>query len=571
MKTKETRRERKRSVVEKSPALYISMLIIWIALAVFLWWQFVPKIINVPFLKADVSNTVQVFARILLALNAIFISYFWLNGVKDFIYVIWYYLFKKKLLRRYYEVIETDVTGVKDKVLMIYCTCNDFDGHSLEVSMKQTYQNVTTVILDDSSQEEYKQEIDEFAKSHGVKVVRRASREGFKAGNINNYLQSEECKKAGYGYIVVLDSDEILPEDYVYESLKYFYHDEQIGIVQANHISDRNRNFFMKLFHVGVNAHWPTYQTMKNFYGFSTMLGHGAMIKTDCYEKAGGFPPLVAEDLCLSIESRGLNYYVAFAPNIICKEEYPIDYVAFKKRHSKWTQGNLEFIKRYTKKITRSKMAWYEKMDIVLFTYNLPLTAIFAFFIFMNLMFAPLLSIDLGTVYALWMSIPTIIFFFSPMLNDFITWAFRLNPLRTLAYTFFVVVLYGSMLTTSLISALLGMCGKKAKFIVTPKSSKKISLGFALRFQLPEIIFSTLLLGLSLLFQKSLLPVILIVATGYFSIMLLFFSNRTYTEEEMKKIDKKTSQISYSTNRLLGYNYIVEASRDYDESQEQIA
>ena len=213
-------------------------------------------------------------------------------------------------------------------------------------------------------------------------------------------------------------------------------------------------------------------------------------------------------------------------------------------------------------------MAWYEKMDIVLFTYNLPLTAIFAFFIFMNLMFAPLLSIDLGAVYALWMSIPTIIFFFSPMLNDFIAWAFRLNPLRTLAYTFFVVVLYGSMLTTSLISALLGMCGKKAKFIVTPKSSKKISLGFALRFQLPEIIFSTLLLALSLLFQKSVLPVILIVATGYFSIILLFFSNRTYTGEETKKIDKKTSEISYSTNKLLRYNYIVEASRNYNERQE---
>ena len=569
MKTKE--KERNRSIVQKSPALYVSMVILWLALAVFLWLQFVPMIINVPFVKTDVSNTVRVLASVLLAFNAVFISYFWLNGVKDFIYVIWYYVFKKKFLRRYYKVIETDVAGVKDKVLMIYCTCNDFDGHSLKESMKQTYQNLTTVILDDSSQEEYKKEIDGFAKWHGVKVVRRANREGFKAGNINNYLQSEECKRAKYDYIVVLDSDEILPENYVYESLKYFYHDEKIGIVQANHISDRNRNFFMKLFHIGVNAHWPTYQTMKNFYGFSTMLGHGAMIKMDCYEKVGGFPPLVAEDLCLSIEARELEYYVAFAPNIICKEEYPIDYVAFKKRHSKWTQGNLEFIKRYTKKIVRSKMTWYEKMDIVLFTYNLPLTAIFAFFIFMNLMFAPLLSIDLGAVYALWMSIPTIIFFFSPMLNDFITWAFRLNPLRTIAYTFFVIVLYGSMLTTSLISALLGMFGKKAKFIVTPKSTKKISLRFALRFQLPEIIFSTLLLGLSFLFQRSVLPVILIVTTGYFSIILLFFSNRTYTGEQTKKIDQKTSKISYSTNMLIKYNRIVEDSCDYKEQQEQIA
>ena len=274
------------------------------------------------------------------------------------------------------------------------------------------------------------------------------------------------------------------------------------------------------------------------------------MIKRDCYEKVGGFPSLVAEDLCLSIEARSVGYYVAFAPNIICREEYPIDYVAFKKRHSKWTQGNLEFIKKYTGKITRSKMKWYEKMDIVLFTYNLPLTAVFAFFIFMNLTICPLLHINLGEVYSLWMLIPTVIFFFSPMLNDFITWAFRMNPLRTLLYTICVIILYGSMLTTSLVSAVLGMCGKKAKFIVTPKSSQKIGLGFALRFQWKEISFSTLLIALSLLFQKSIAPIILIAITGYASIFLLFFSNKRYTEEQTLLFDKKTMEKSCAIEKM---------------------
>ena len=358
--------------------------------------------------------------------------------------------------------MKTDVSNVNDKVLMVYCTCNDFDASSLEKSMKQSYGNITTVILDDSTEESYKVEIDNFALKHNLKVIRRENRIGFKASNINNYLMSEECKKDGYDYVVILDSDEILPYNYVVESLKYFYTYSNIGIVQANHVSTRNRNFFMKIFHIGVNSHWPTYQTMKHFYGFSTMLGHGAMIKRDCYEKVGGFPNLVAEDLCLSIEARNYGYYVAFAPNIICEEEYPVDYVAFKKRHSKWTQGNLEFIKRYTGKIIKSKMKWYEKMDIVLFTYNLPLTAIFAFYIFLNLIFAPLLFIDLGSVYTLWMIIPTIIFFFSPMLNDVFCWLFRINIFRFLFYFFNVIILYGSMLTTSLISAPLGMFGKKA-------------------------------------------------------------------------------------------------------------
>ena len=553
---------KKRDVMRKSPALYITMLIIWVVLTVFLWWNFLPNIIDVPFFIGErISAGTKIGARILLSFNAVFISYFWLNGVKDFIYVIWYYIFRKKMYARYYDVIETDVSGAKDKVLMAYCTCNDFDGRSLEESMKQSYPFVTTVILDDSTTAEYKKAVDEFAQKHGVAVVRRKDRKGFKAGNINHYFMSKKCKDEGYGYYVILDSDEILPPDYVQESLKYFYARKNIGIVQANHVSNRNRNFFMKLFHIGVNSHWPTYQTMKHFYGFSTMLGHGAMLKRECYESAGGFPPLVAEDLCLSIEARSAGYLVAFAPNIVCKEEYPVDYVAFKKRHSKWTQGNLEFIKKYTGKISKAKMNWFEKLDIVLFTYNLPLTAIFAFFIFANLLLAPLLSIDLGRAYAVWMIIPTTIFFFSPMLNDFITWTFRLSLLRTLAYTFSVVILYGSMLTTSLVSALLGVFGKRAKFVVTPKSSRKITLWFALKFQWKEFAFSTLLLLLSLLFHGGVLPVFLIILTGYASVGLLFFSNIPYSEAETKRIDAQTSKISLAQNALFQYNKRVEGEK----------
>ena len=548
------RRKNPRDTMAKSPTLYITMLVLWALLATLLWVYFFPKIVNVPFVAGrSISLGLQIGARVLLVFNGLFISYFWLNGVKDFIYVVWYYIFRSRLLKRYYKVIDTDVSNVQDKVLMAYCTCNDFDGTSLEKCLKQSYSNVDTVILDDSTEAAYKDAVDAFAEKHGIKVVRRTDRKGFKAGNINNYFQSEECRAAGYDFFVILDSDEIIPENYVEESLKYFYAYENVGIVQANHVSDRNRNFFMKLFHVGVNSHWPTYQTMKHFYGFSTMLGHGAMIKRDCYDKAGGFPPLVAEDLCLSIEARSAGYYVAFAPNIVCREEYPIDYVAFKKRHSKWTQGNLEFIKKYTGRITASKMKWFEKMDIVLFTYNLPLTAIFAFFIFANLMIAPLLAIDLGAAYAAWMIIPTIIFFFSPMLNDFITWTFRLNPLRTIVYTVSVVMLYGSMLTTSLVSALLGVFGKKAKFIVTPKSSKEVGFWFAIKFQWKELLFSTLLLVISLVFHGGVLPVLLIIVTGYSSIILVFFSNVRYSAEETAEIDRKTMQLTLSANRLFQY------------------
>ena len=534
----------------KSNILYIILFAAWIILGTILWYKLIQGILYPPFkLNVIPSTFLFVIARVLLIFNGLFITYFWLNGVKDFIYVIWYFSFRSKMLKCYSLIINKDVSFVKDKVLMVYCTCNDFDEKSLKKSMMQDYKFVRTVILDDSSDEAYKRRINSFARKNGIKVVRREKREGFKAGNINNYLLSDECKEDGdFDYVVILDSDEIVPSNFVAECLKYFYSCKDVGIVQASHVSTRNRNFFMKLFHIGVNSHWQTYQTMKHFYGFSTMLGHGAMIKKECYLDSNGFPSLVAEDLCISIEARNKGWFVAFAPNIVCQEEYPIDYLAFKKRHSKWTQGNLEFIKKYTGKIIKSNMNWYEKCDIVLFTYNLPLTAMFVFYIFLNLVIMPYVGLELSSVFEMWMLIPTIIFFFSPMLNDVFFWLFRINILRFLLYFFMVIILYGSMLTTSLLSALLGMFGKKAVFIVTPKTSQKISLALALKSQLPEFIFSTILLLLAFLIQGTVLPIILIVLTGYLSFILVFFSSVQYDKRRTKEIDKETILITLSQN-----------------------
>lgn len=537
--------------LRKTPALYIAMLAAWAGLCAWLWYNLGHGFVSLPF-RAGVqpSAALRAAACVLVALNGVFITYFWLNGVKDFLYVVWYRLAKGALAKRLRAVTEADVSHVHDKVLLLYCTCNDFDGESLQRCMRQRYGNFETVILDDSSDPAFRAAVDGFAAENGLRVVRRADRSGFKAGNINHFLLSDEVKKSDYKYAVILDSDEVVPENFITECLKYFVTYQNVGIVQANHIATRNRNFFMKLFHIGVNSHWPAYQSMKQRYGFCSMLGHGAMLRRDCYEAAGGFPPLVAEDLCLSIELRGAGFCVAFAPNIVCCEEYPVDYAAFKKRHSKWTQGNLEFIKKYTGRIFRAKMAWYEKLDIVLFTYNLPLTAVFAFYIFLNITFMPALGIDIGKLYPPWMIVPTVIFFFSPMLNDVFTWLFRFNIFRFLFYLPCVVVLYGSMLYTSLVSALLGMFGKKATFVVTPKESERMTPWRALRLQYKELLFAGFLLALSLLFSRSALPVVLIAATGFLSFFLLAFANYRYGPETARRNDAQTARVAFRQNPI---------------------
>jgi cellulose synthase/poly-beta-1,6-N-acetylglucosamine synthase-like glycosyltransferase len=476
--------------VSKSPRVYLLIIAVWGALFALL----------VPVAHHQVVRATHAGWHIatLAVASTVFIAYFWLNGTKDIVYTLYYHLVSARRGRPIPRRLDT----AAPRVVLVYCTCNDFSADSLLRSMRQRYDNYDVVILDDSTKDTYLRQIDDFAAQQGIRVVRRPDRAGYKAGNLNNYLR---C--AQYDYFVILDSDEIIPPEYIDRSLDYFARYPNAGIVQANHVATRNRNPFMRMFSIGVDSHWIAYQTVKDRYGFLSLLGHGAMVSQRCYAAAGGFPHVVSEDLCFSIAARDVGYYTVFAPDIICQEEYPVDYLAFKKRHSKWTQGNMEFIKRYTGVILRSRMTWFEKLDIFLFTYNLPLTAVFSLYVAIHVIALPILGYSI--VYPLWMIVPTLVFLAAPMLNDAIFHYRKMSTLRLAWYMMHTVLLYGSMLFISFRASVTSAFGKSV-FIVTPKEDHRTSLRQALMANRLEIIFGVTLTGLSLYLTGSVLPVLFI-------------------------------------------------------------
>src|SRR5687768_11660205 len=110
---------------------------------------------------------------VLVAISTLFIGYFWLNGMKDLVYTLYYYIRKRKLVASPPNGYWRQKFGNKArmKVVMVYCTCNDFNAESLLACMNQNYPRHEVVILDDSKKPEYIAEIDAFAKEYGIKVV----------------------------------------------------------------------------------------------------------------------------------------------------------------------------------------------------------------------------------------------------------------------------------------------------------------------------------------------------------------------------------------------------------------
>lgn len=432
------------------------------------------------------------FSVILLALliiNGVFVSYYLISGVKDIIVFAVYELMKKPELHAEKRIVATPLPhDWHPKVLLLYTTCNDFIPSALSQSMKQDYSNVQTVILDDSRKKPYIRKVDAFKATHPeVKLVRRKAHYGFKAGNINHFLRNYH----NYDYFVILDSDEVIPEDFVSKALHYFAFDPKMGILQCTHNSDRNQNWFMSEFSRSSTTFWKVYNTFKLKYGFSAMYGHGAMVSRQDYETTPcGFPQIVAEDISFSLESEFKGFRIGFSNLILCHEEFPINYLAFKKRQMKWVSGNWQLIMDYTRKIMHTRQIhWYEKLDLFIFVYSLSIYALMYCSVIICSVILPTMGVMIRYV-SLWTLIPIIWFYLAQTINDAMVQIKIGYPVRKLPlYILNSMVLYGSMYWVNVRTTLKMMLGDKAKFIVTPKNNSRYSFRRAFNYNHNEVAF----------------------------------------------------------------------------------
>lgn len=356
-----------RSKSRRRPNLQIAVFGAWTLLLILLG----------PRLLSTLDAAQGVASYLSLAYFVAFTAIAWLYGIYNIAVVGFAVHYRRKWRPR--TVVAPSNTG--PAVALLYTTCNDFVEESAESCMQLDYDNYSLYLLDDSSDPGYRARVDAFAARHPgkVRVVRRANRQGFKAGNMNNALSSV----AHEPYFAVVDADEILPRNFLAQLMPRLLRDPMCGFVQANHRCVRDVTNELKYdMRVGIDVHWRWYQPLRNRYGFVMFLGHGALLRRSCWEEVGGFPEIVSEDLGYAIAIRERGYVGEFAEDVICLEEFPDTVRSFRVRHVKWTRGTCEFLRQWTGRILRARrMSWPEKLDILFPTLNLPLT--FFFFLFM--------------------------------------------------------------------------------------------------------------------------------------------------------------------------------------------
>jgi cellulose synthase/poly-beta-1,6-N-acetylglucosamine synthase-like glycosyltransferase len=460
-----------------SPIMYITIFAVWLAAVI--WFQ--PRLL----MLLDMAYNWP--SRIALWTFIGFIDFAWLYGMYNVGVVGFAALYGFLGRRSPLSKVPNAITA-QPPVAILYTTCNDFVEESVESCVRQDYPNYTVYLLDDSSQQSFRDRVDAFAEKYPdlVKVVRRPDRKAFKAGNMNHGL----AHFAHEPYFAIADADEILPTDFLAKTVKVLETDPTCGFVQANHRANPDDpSPLAKSLGVGIDIHWKWYQPLRNDYGFVMFLGHGALLRRDVWEKIGGFPDIVSEDLGFAIHARELGYRGRFLQDVICFESFPDSVRAFRIRHMKWTRGTSEFLKKKMGFLIRAKnISWAEKLDILFPTLNLPLTLLyFMFMLNANIalpyffgqhqditfvvggseMRLPMMAFDprFQVIYGWDFYLITMLTFFAPVLSFIIAMASK--PLQLFRFLSHSTAMYAALTPLSSIGVLAYMVSGKATFLVT--------------------------------------------------------------------------------------------------------
>ncbi|MEJ6400335.1 glycosyltransferase [Nicoliella lavandulae] len=506
----------------------------------------------------------------LILFNQVFAGLFFYFGCNNLMIPLRYAMIKKAEAEHELALLAQPLPrSFHPRVQLLYTTYNDFIPSALETCLHQTYDNVETIILDNSDDPVMISKIKQFAAVHEhVKLVSDRHNTHAKAGNLNHYLLG--VGKGTYDYFVILDSDELIEPQFVEKCLKFFYYSDNLGILQCNHISGRNVNQFMSVFSHAANTFWPIQNTVRSaegghlkpldattgkqphrlLKGSTTCigLGHGVMVSKECMDAIRMFPHMVAEDLSVSFQAILQGFDIKFASQIYGNEEFPIDMNALTIRSVKFCSANFEFFKVYGKQLLVTNLLTIsQKLDLLTFTLSVPIFAFQYISLLLCSIVFPLAHIKIGS--QAFMLIPALLCYFSQTIPDGIfSVANGMTIGQMLVYEIQSILLYGSSYYITVKSTILALLGKKAKFNVTPKVGHRVTVVDIFEHYGDSMLFSILTIVMVIAASKS--PWILMsFLPGLLGPWMALMSNKeTRTQKQLSQQLIVYDQLALSTD-----------------------
>ncbi|HTR25021.1 MAG TPA: cellulose synthase family protein [Terriglobales bacterium] len=338
-------------------------------------------------------------------------------------------------------------------------------------------------LLDDSTDEtvEVARGLVERYKKLGnpVTYIHRENRHGFKAGALENGLQTSKGE-----FVAIFDADFVPPPDFLLKCIHHFT-DPKVGMVQTRwtHIN-RSYSLLTQVEAILLDGHFVLEHSGRARSGvFFNFNGTAGMWRRQAIDEAGGWEhDTLTEDTDLSYRAQLKGWKFLYLQDVECPAELPVEMTAFKTQQARWAKGLIQVSKKILPQVFSSDASRHQKVEA---WYHLTANLSYPLMIVLSVLLLPAMIIRFyqGWFQMLYIDLPLFMASTFSISSFYLVSQKELFPkswFRSLLYLPLLMALGIGLTITNTRAVLEALVGKQTSFVRTPKyrvETKKDKVG----------------------------------------------------------------------------------------------
>ena len=404
----------------------------------------------------------------LIIFYIIALSFPFIFGSNGFVMIYYYFKYRKRQVARKGELKVLPIVTIQLPVYNeLYVVNRAIDAIC---ALDYPKDKIELQVLDDSTDETTsivaQKILEKSAQGFDIKHIRRANRQGYKAGALKHGLAEAKGE-----FIAIFDADFMPRPDFLMKTLPYFA-EEKVGLVQTRweHIN-ADYSLLTRAQAIALDGHFVIEQQIRNKAGFFINFnGTAGIWRRSCVEDAGNWEAdTLAEDLDLSYRAQLKGWQFVFMKEYTSPAELPADVNGLRSQQFRWTKGAIEASKKLLPKVWKSKLPLRVKLHSTL---HLSASLVYPFVLMIGILQVPIVFIKHSGGYdTTFMMMSGFIFaFFGSFMFYLYSQKDVYKDWRRRIYLF-PVFMAGSMgLSVNNTKAVIeGLMNKKSEFVRTPK------------------------------------------------------------------------------------------------------
>ncbi|HVT54737.1 MAG TPA: glycosyltransferase [Xanthobacteraceae bacterium] len=178
-----------------------------------------------------------------------------------------------------------------------------------------------------------------------IRIVRRAGRDGFKAGSLRKAM---EC--VAYEYFAIFDADYLPPRDFLRRAMPALLSDARCAFVQARaEFLNRDENALTRIQALELDAHYAVEQATRSWAGLPLPFnGTCGIWRRAAIEAGGGWQgKTLAEDMELSYAAWLKGWRGIFITALAVPGELPAGRKEWASQQDRWLTGSAQVIRGF--------------------------------------------------------------------------------------------------------------------------------------------------------------------------------------------------------------------------------